>query len=157
MFTVVYHARSLSSFQQVPTIVPEAMRVICIQAVSSCIYIILYRFPSNAAMHATASSTGVSVVPGLGRLIANPELLASIRAIVGTVTSAHLAENLLRGDLDENLLVGHFLELADFRGMIFVRFCGHSIIGSAAKIISQHVINERERRGKNCNKLKSEL
>jgi len=34
---------------------------------------------------------------GLGRLIANPELLASIRAIVGTVTSAHLAENLLRG------------------------------------------------------------
>ena len=82
MFTVVYHASSLSSFQQVPTIV-------------------LYRFPSNAAMHATASSTGVSVVPGLGRLIANPELLASIRAIVGTVTSAHLAENLLRGDLDE--------------------------------------------------------
>ena len=39
MFTVVYHASSLSSFQQVPTIVPEAMRVICIQAVSSCIYI----------------------------------------------------------------------------------------------------------------------
>ena len=40
-------------------------------------------------------------VPGLGCLVRKPALLASIRAIVGTVTSTHLAENLLRGDLDE--------------------------------------------------------
>ena len=42
-----------------------------------------------------------SHVPGLGCLVRKPALLASIRAIVGTVTSTHLAENLLRGDLDE--------------------------------------------------------
>lgn len=38
-----------------------------------------------------------SACEGLGRFIANPELLASIKAIVGEVTNAYLAENLLRG------------------------------------------------------------
>lgn len=38
-----------------------------------------------------------SACEGLGRLINHPELLASIRAIVGEVTNPYLAENLLRG------------------------------------------------------------
>ena len=58
-------------------------------------------YHSHSLSSGMQRASGVSVVPGLGRLIANPELLASIRAIVGTVTNTHLADNLLRGDLDE--------------------------------------------------------
>ena len=89
-------------------------------------------------------STVMSVVPGLGRLIAGPELLASVRAIVGTVTNTHLAENLLTGDLDEIVScwwshgrstqkLAHFLELVDFRGMIFA-----GTLGSAEKMSPCH-------------------
>ena len=51
-----------------------------------------YEVPKEETQEVLASAC-----EGLGCLVRKPALLASIRAIVGTVTSTHLAENLLRG------------------------------------------------------------
>ena len=42
--------------------------------------------------------------------------------------------------------LGHFLELADFRGMIFVRFCGHSRLCCKDNISACHQWERKERK-----------
>ena len=104
-------------------------------------------YHSHSLSSGMQRASGVSVVPGLGRLIANPELLASIRAIVGTVTNTHLADNLLRGDLDE---------IATCCGRVRGgQLSEHDLC--AAKVTSQHVINEKEMRGNKLDKLHAVL